>query len=410
MATPESQLNAQPPLLLSLSLAPLNILLGIFSRIWSLVSAAVPFLPNVLVRLSTRLSSFSSLHNALSSRPTLAPQATADRFVTEFENAYGDAARQLPLLQTTYSRAYDKAKAEMKFLLVVPLASEHQHTDSFVGDVLLSPSVIQYLADGSNHTLVWAGSTADAEAYTVSTALGVGSFPTALLIAPTPAISATAMCVVARVEGQTDSVTLIARMREASTRFGEPLERARNSQQDRNAAQSLRDEQQSAYERSLATDRARAAAKREAKAARAQAERDAKNAQDAAATRARNIAQWRKWRAARIKPEPGQGVDGVCRVSVRLTDGTRAVRKFAGDAPLEEVYAYVECHDEVQAGNAEPAQKPDGYEHVYGFRLVEMMPRRVHALAGDDTGGTIGSRIGRSANLVAERIEEDESD
>ena len=101
------------------------------------------------------------------------------------------------------------------------------------------------------------------------------------------------------------------------------------------------------------------------------------------------------------------------RVSVRLASGERVVRKFRSDAELEELYAFVQCYDllgeEGDAGVSEKeAQEPENYEHVYKFQLVSPMPREVYDL---EKTGTLKERIGRSGNLIVERIiGEDESD
>jgi FAS-associated factor 2 len=97
---------------------------------------------------------------------------------------------------------------------------------------------------------------------------------------------------------------------------------------------------------------------------------------------------------------------------VRLPSGERVVRKFRSDAELEELYAFVECYDLLSedAGMSEKeAQEPEGYEHAYKFQLVSPMPREVYDL---DKTGSLRERIGRSGNLIVERIlgEDDEED
>jgi FAS-associated factor 2 len=168
----------------------------------------------------------------------------------------------------------------------------------------------------------------------------------------------------------------------------------------------MRDEQDAAYERSLARDRERARLKREQEAREKQrGERAAKRD------------EWRLWRAARLAAsEPSddseKGGAPAARVSVRMLDGERVVRRFEAGAAVEEVYALVECWP-LLSGPAAPLSKeagrPEGYEHKYGFRLVSPMPRVV---LGVEDAGSIGERIGRSANLIVEAAgdEDDEDD
>jgi len=91
-----------------------------------------------------------------------------------------------------------------------------------------------------------------------------------------------------------------------------------------------------------------------------------------------------------------------------LPSGERIVRKFTSDTSIEDLYAFVECHDVPEDnGSTSMANKPVGYEHHYQFNLVSPMPRMVYDL---DSGGTLGARIGRSGNLIVEPIfdEDDE--
>lgn len=81
------------------------------------------------------------------------------------------------------------------------------------------------------------------------------------------------------------------------------------------------------------------------------------------------------------------------------------MRKFVATAPMEEVYAFVECHDIIGSGVTSKS-KPDAYEHHYSFQLVSPLPRKAHEL--DD--GSIADSVGRSANLIVESISEDDDE
>jgi FAS-associated factor 2 len=91
-----------------------------------------------------------------------------------------------------------------------------------------------------------------------------------------------------------------------------------------------------------------------------------------------------------------------------MPSGERVIRKFAADAHIEELYAFVECYDVIQAGEVdEKVEEPAGFEHEYKFQLVSPMPREAYELA---KGGTIKDRIGRSGNLIVERTVVDDED
>ena len=87
-----------------------------------------------------------------------------------------------------------------------------------------------------------------------------------------------------------------------------------------------------------------------------------------------------------------------------MTSGERVIRKFAEHAEIEELYAFVECYDVLKSRESAPAAVIEPvFDHEYKFRLVSPMPRAVYDVKA---GGAIGERIGRSANLIVEPIDE----
>ena len=402
---PENRINPRPPLLLSALLTPLNFAVGLFTRLYSVFAYLFPFLPRLLFQLSSR--AIPALHRHTRRRPALSPYETAVRFQREFTKTYGD--HPLPLLECSYARAYDLAKSDLKFLLVVPLSPEHSRTDRFVRQVLLSPRVVEYFTEPDNNVLLWAGSVADSEPFQVATELGMTRFPSAVLIAHTPSVSSTAMSIVARISNPQTAEEFVNTIRAATAQNGDALASARANKTEQQATRSLRDEQNSAYERSLAQDREKARARKAAEEEKVRQAMEEKNAVARQARYEQDLAQWKRWRAAQLASEPEQGAKDTVRTSIRLLDGEKVMRRFQAGADIEEVYAFVECHEELKrmdAGFEEKIpDKPASFEHTYGFQLVSPMPREVYKIAD---GGTVGKRLGRSANLIAERIEDDD--
>lgn len=345
-----------------------------------------------------------------SGRRPLAPKDTAARFIREFEEEYG--SHSLPFLENGYNIALDKAHQELKFLLVVLLSPEHDDTTGWVRDTLLSPEVVEFLRAPENGILLWGGNVRDSDAYQVSNSLRCNKFPFAALVTHTPNVSSAAMSIVARVSGLTSPSEFIAKLRTAIAQNREPLDRVRATRAEQQASRTLREEQDSAYERSLAQDRERARQRREAAAAKEREEAEERERQALAEKEEQNLAQWKLWRLQSIpgEPQPPHDKDAV-RVSFRLQSGERVVRKFAADADIEELYAYVECYDTLSTADddtsSQPISKPANYEHKYGFRLVSPMPRMAYEL---DAGGTVRERIGRGGNLLVETIEDDDDE
>lgn len=337
-------------------------------------------------------------------RKPLNPRDTAARFAREFEEEYG--SHSLHFFENGYAQAYDLAKKELKFLLVVLISPEHDDTSSFVRDTLLSQEVVDYLNEPRNNILLWTGNVQDSEAYQVSSALNCSKFPFTALVAHTPQDSSTSMSTIARITGLLPPSAFVPKLRAAITQHSTALDRVRATRNEQQATRNLRDEQNSAYERSLAQDRERAKQRREAEAAKARGEREEEARLKAEERDRRNLEQWRSWRAQTIAPEPGPSVKDVTRISIRMTSGERIVRKFAANAETEELYAFVECYDVLESGMHSPASaEPEGYEHTYKFRLVSPMPRVVYDL---NARGSIGSRLGRSGNLIVEPVSDDD--
>lgn len=268
---------------------------------------------------------------------------------------------------------------------------------------------MDFVSDPQNDVLVWGGNVQDSEAYQVANSLKCTKFPFAAAIVHTPNVSSTAMSVVTRISGTTSPTEFVDKLRSAISQHKEPLERIGATRAEQQASRSLREQQDSAYERSLAIDRERARQRREAEAARQREEQEAAEREAAEQKRIHDLGQWKRWRAQTIPDEPGPDVKDAVRISIRLPSGERVIRKFGPAADIEELYAFVECYDILQSQDEKSTdvEKPSDFEHQYKFRLVSPMPRAVYEI---DAGGTIRDQVGRGGNLLVEPIDEDSDD
>ena len=330
------------------------------------------------------------------------PTDTAARFIREFGEEHGDHA--LKFFENGYAQAYDAAKKDLKYLLIILLSPEHDDTSAFVRETLLSSDFQSFVNNPENKIILWAGNVQDSEAFQVATALNCTKFPFAAMTVQTTQDSPL-MTVIARVSGLLPPTTLISRLRTAIAQNSAALDRARATRAEQDATRNLRQEQNSAYERSLAQDRERARLRREAEATQARLERETKAKVEASANAARNLAQWKQWKALKIAPEPSLDIKDAIRLSIRLPSGNRVVRRFPPQGTMDDLYAYVECYDVLETElPSSQVQPPSGYNHEYKFTLVSPMPRMVYDLA---SGGTIADRIGRGGNLIVELMAED---
>ena len=373
---------------------------------FSAVLSYIPFFPRLLSRL---FSPTSSRRINSAGRRILSPNDAAVRFVREFGEEYG-TEDMLEFSEAGFNSCLDGAKSSLKFLLVVLFSPEHDDTSPWVRNTLLSSQLKTFLRDHKNETIIWGGNVQDPEAYAVAEQLKVTKFPFAALVVHTPDNGSTAMSTVARCVGPMPASDLVAKLATAVNANSEPLQRVRLQREEQAAQRNLRAEQQNAYERSLAQDREKTRRRKEEEEKKA---REEKEALDRAAREERhtiNQSQWKKWRASSLPAEPSSDARDTLKVSIRMSGGEKVIRKFRADADIEELYAFVECYDLLKEGSASlvDTSEPEAYDHKYGFQMVSPMPRAVYDL---DSGGSIGERVGKGANLIVESIEgEDEGD
>ena len=391
----------QPSFLLALLFTPFSLLYKLFSASIGLFSFLFPFLPRIL-RPNTATS--TGRRSNTTGRRALKPRDSAARLKREFEEEYGE--NTLPFYEGGYAQALDIAKKDLKFLLILLISPEHDDTSSFIRETLLSPDVQSFINSHTNDIILWAGDVRDSEAYQVSTALRCNKFPFTGLIAHTPQQSSTSMSVLTRLMGPMPTGTYVAKLQSAITAHSEQLATVRAARSAQNFERNLRQEQDSAYERSLAQDRERARIKREAEAAAAEQEKREIEKAEAAANIAQMRKQWRQWRAKSIVPEPGADSKDVVRIALKMPEAARIMRRFPADAGIEELYAFVDCYEFIKEGlDVESISKPEGYEHKFDFRLVSTLPRVVYA---PEEGGSIGERVGKSGNLIVEPLTDDD--
>ncbi|EGX90055.1 UBX domain protein [Cordyceps militaris CM01] len=402
---PPSSTTHGTPWLLGLLLTPLNWGWQAATALLRTLLYAVSFLPAAIRptlltgRLSTALQGGGTSGGG---RRMLMPRDAAARFKREFDEDHGD--NNLPFFEGGLAQAHDLAKKELKFLLVVLLSPEHDDTASFVRETLLAPDVVAFINDPASNVVLWGGNVLDSEAFQVAREYKCTKYPFSALVCLTPKEGSTRMGIVKRLAGPMPAATYLSELQGAMEKYGADMAGVRAERSAQQFARSLRDQQDSAYEQSLATDRERARKRKEAAAAAAAAEKRALEAADAAALRAEKGAQWKAWRATQIRPEPPVGDKDVVRVALKMPEASgagRITRRFAQDTPIEELYAFVECY-EVMDG-ASKTEKPADYEHKYKFRVASTLPRVVYEPSVSETMGAV---IGRSGNLIVEMMED----
>lgn len=387
-------------------LAPFNLGWSAVAGMWRLFVYVLSFLP-ASIRPRVITNAISPGLRSGNGRRMLMPRDAAARFKREFEEEYG--SDELPFFEGGLAQAHDLAKKDLKFMLIILLSPEHDDSDTFVKETLLDPAVVSFIQDPTNNIILWAGNVLDSEAFQASTEYNCTKFPFSALVCLTPKEGNTRMGIVKRFSGPLSAETYISEMQSAIEKYGAELGSIRAERVAQEVARNLRNEQDSAYERSLAIDRERARQKREAAAAAEAAEKLAHEEAERAAVLAQRREEWKAWRATAILPEPPASDKSIVRVALKMPERSgkgRIVRRFPQDAPMEELYAFVECHD-VEVEEGADVSKPEDYEHEYAFTIAATLPREVFE---PSKSVTMLEKIGKSANLIVEEASPDSSD
>lgn len=148
--------------------------------------------------------------------------------------------------QGTYAQALNDAKRELKFLLIY-LHKDGQESTNFCRSTLSNPEVIEYV---NSKMLFWACDIASPEGYRVSHSISARSYPILVMVG----LRANKMLIMGRMEGDCPPEEFLRRLRTVVGDNEIYLNQARNDRLERSATQSLRQQQDAAYEESLRAD------------------------------------------------------------------------------------------------------------------------------------------------------------
>ncbi|CAJ0641372.1 16657_t:CDS:2 [Entrophospora sp. SA101] len=217
------------------------------------------------------------------------------RVIREFETNYGNVHPDF--FQGSFSQAFDQAKNDVHFLMVILEADEHDSTDKFNRETLTSELLAVFLQE--NQILVWIGNVKDPEAFQASITLQATAYPFIAFIVlqssnDNPG-SSQKMTVVDHIEGFITPEDIAARLTNQINHHEMSMQRMRNKQVERESARQIHDQQDMAYQASLLADQ-----EKEHKA-----------------------------------HEPSEADKNVARLSFRLANGERIIRRFKPDDTVE---------------------------------------------------------------------------
>lgn len=283
-----------------------------------------------------------------------APGATD---AARFRSFYGERHGGLPdaFFDGTYLEALAAAQAQARFLLVYLHSEGHPDTAGFCARVLADP---RFPAAAAVDFVLWGAGVTQADGAAAQSALRAPGFPYIAVVqppratvrpnAPRPPLGPAGFGRVlsvraARGAAQLDGASAAAWVVSVRQRHARLLDSVREARAARDRDRRLIEEQNAEYARSLEADRERER-ERTLKAERAE---QAERAEREAGEQEEKVAREREERRRRKKEALGDEVEsgpGVCKVMLRLPDGTRVNRRFAKEDALEKVFDWAEVN------------------------------------------------------------------
>ncbi|KAJ3325761.1 FAS-associated factor 2 [Boothiomyces sp. JEL0866] len=292
-----------------------------YKFLWNILTVTLSFLPFWKNRRIKRNSD---------------PTECAIKFRKEFIKNYGEKGPQF--FEGSYSNALDAAKRELRYMLAILNSEEHDDNDLFCRDTLTSDLFTGFLRD--KDLLVWAGSVQESESFKVAELLGATKYPFMALIA----LHDSRMKVVHRFEGVTEPDAFI----QTCTRFMSQLDasyaQARAEKREREAARSIREQQDLAYQQSLKADREKAEKLKREQEIVAEKERQDKLKEIEIELKRQKKREYKLHLAQSLPNEPEQK-DYVANLSIRLPNGSRLTRRFEADSKIKTLHDFIESND-----------------------------------------------------------------
>ncbi|XP_071959337.1 FAS-associated factor 2-like [Antedon mediterranea] len=292
------------------------------------------------------------------------PVADVMSFIHNYEETYG--AIHPTFYQGTYSQAVNDAKKELKFLLVYLHSGEHQDTPSFCRQTLGNTDVCEFI---NTRMLFWAASIDTPEGYRVSLTLRENTYPFLAIIVQRDS----RMTVVARIEGAIKPQDLIQRLTRVMNDMEGYLVAARHDREARQFTQTLRQQQDQAYEESLKADQEKARKRKEEDDKKKMEEINAQKLADEEERKIQERDELKRQKLESLPVEADANDADSIKVVFKMPNGMRLERCFLNSQSLQVVYDYIFVQDDV------PNE----------FQIVTNYPRRVLQCQSTDDVPTV---------------------
>ncbi|GAA5812023.1 hypothetical protein MFLAVUS_005472 [Mucor flavus] len=378
----------------------LSILLWPFGMAWNITWSIIS------------LASKHSLARIIS-RPTITnkprdPRVLAFEFIELFETKYGQV--HVEFFKGGYSQALEKARKDLRFMLVILQSDDHDNTDEFNKNTLTSTRFIEFIKQ--KNILVWGGNVRESEAHKVSYTLQATTYPfLALITLQTSIGNATPkMAVIERMEGTSHPEELISQIEIAIDRHGAVVNRLKNERSQRDMERQLLKDQDAAYHQSLKADQEKTRLAEEEKEVAARAQEQILYEKRQIELLKEKREQYIQYLYANLPKEPEENAGKVAKLSFRLANGDRVIRKFNQNDTVDTLYRFVEIYPLLNEKTpAQSVELPTDYVHKYKFTIHSPYPRMEYEPNQDIKLCDIKS-LWPSATLVVDAVDDEEEE
>lgn len=281
-------------------------------------------------------------------------------FISVYEEKYG---RDHPVFyQGTYSQVLNDAKQELRFLLVYLHNEDNVDTGRFCRNTLSNQQVVAFI---NTKMLFWACSVKSSEGYKVSQALRESHYPFLAVIV----LKENRMTIVGRLEGFNDSITLLERLQTIIHENEFCLVQARNDRVERSFTQTLRAQQDEAYQESLRADQEKERLREMQRQAVLDEERKHREELEEEERRKQAIEEEKLASVGKVPEEPNSTHPEAVHIVFKLPCGSRLERRFLRSHSLEAIFYFIFCHPKA----------PDTFEITTNFPKTVLDCRRKHS-------------------------------
>lgn len=232
----------------------------------------------------------------------------------------------------THAQALNDAKRELKFLLIY-LHSETKsqqivvdqqritETTNFCRNALSNAEVIDYI---NKNMIMWACDISSPEGYRVSHSVNARTYPYLVIIV----LRDNKMTIVARMEGDCSSSELLSRMRRVVGENERWLNAARHERLERSLTQTLRAQQDFAFEESLKADQEKERKRQKEREDQEKIEREIREL-EATEHRRKELKEKMKLELVHSVPsQPSENDENAINIVFKLPNGLRINRRF----------------------------------------------------------------------------------